>query len=83
MFGSYAVNNYKSNILIWYIHRLYDFKYLPPIMSVQCIDKLKESRACLDKASVLSISVKHPHDFGEAFLKHCMVSEIYARIFEI
>lgn len=83
MFGSYTVNNCKNNSLIWHIHRLYDFKYLPLIMSVQCIDKLKEGRGCLDTASVLSISVKYPHGFGEAFLKHCMISKIYATVFKI
>lgn len=83
MFNSYTDNNYKSNSLIWHIHTLYDFKYLPLILSVQFIDKLKEGRTCLNKASVLSISIKYPHVFGDAFLKNCIVSEIYATVFKV
>lgn len=61
----------------------YNLKYLLLIISVQCIDKLKEGRTCLDKASVLYISVNYCHELGEAFLKHCIISEVYATVFKI
>lgn len=40
-------------------------------------------QAPLDKASVLYVSIKYHSDFGEALLKQCVVSKIYATVFKI